>query len=181
MLPSAVAMLPTPRATRGGSGTETVAVLNHSSHPSLEQAVEISQGEMPRELTSWDEAPGSWQLASTRSFLARTRSFSEEALFAAPEQAGADNPFGKYTAAITRHERALGQPAPAPTITGARGGKKLNPAFVEWMMMLPPGQVTAVPGVTVNEMLAMLGNGVVPAQAAAALRFLLTREAVSGA
>lgn len=188
MLPSAVAMLPTPRATRGGSGTETVdllptprsvfrtsrgAVLKHSSHPSLEQAVEISQGEMPRELTSWDEAPDSWQPASTGGI-------SEDALFAAPKQVAAASLFGKYTAAITRHERALGRPAPAPTITGARGGKKLNPAFVEWMMMLPPGHVTAVPGVTVNEMLAMLGNGVVPAQAAAALRFLLTREAVSG-
>jgi DNA (cytosine-5)-methyltransferase 1 len=84
----------------------------------------------------------------------------------------------QYTAAIARHERALGRPAPPPTITGTRGGKKLNPVFVEWMM-LPAGHVTAVPGVAVNDMLRLLGNGVIPPQAVAALRYLLTAEAVT--
>lgn len=58
-------------------------------------------------------------------------------------------------------------------MTGARGGQQLSPAFVEWMMGLAAGWVTAVPGVSRNEQLKMLGNGVVPQQAAAALRWLL--------
>ncbi len=40
-------------------------------------------------------------------------------------------------------------------------------------MGLPDGWVTGVPGLTRNEMLKALGNGVVPAQAAHALRLLL--------
>lgn len=40
-------------------------------------------------------------------------------------------------------------------------------------MGLPAGHVTAVPGLSQNEQLKLLGNGVVPAQAAAALRWLL--------
>ena len=47
------------------------------------------------------------------------------------------------------------------------------PSFVEWLMMLPEGWVTDVTGLTRNELLKMLGNGVVPAQCAAALRAFL--------
>lgn len=39
-------------------------------------------------------------------------------------------------------------------------------------MGLPAGWVTDVPGITRNDMLKMLGNGVVPQQAAAAIRHL---------
>ncbi len=39
-------------------------------------------------------------------------------------------------------------------------------------MGLPPGWVTDVPGLTRNDQLKILGNGVVPAQATAALRLL---------
>ena len=46
-------------------------------------------------------------------------------------------------------------------------------------MMLPEGWVTDVPGITRNEALRALGNGVVPAQAASALTLCLSRaEAV---
>lgn len=41
------------------------------------------------------------------------------------------------------------------------------------MMGLPEGWVTGVPGITRNQMLKMLGNGVVTQQAAAALTHLL--------
>lgn len=58
-------------------------------------------------------------------------------------------------------------------MTGQRGGQKLSPLFVEWMMGLPAGHVTAVPGLTQNEQLKILGNGVVPQQAEAAIRYLL--------
>lgn len=71
----------------------------------------------------------------------------------------------------------LGRRAPAPTITGRLGNPKLSPYFVEWLMGLPAGHVTAVPGLTVNQQLKALGNGVVPAQAAAALAWMLAREA----
>lgn len=80
--------------------------------------------------------------------------------------------FGRYALAITRWERVMGRPAPAPTVTGPRGGTRLNAAFVEWMMGLPDGWVTGVPGVTWSQQLRMLGNGVVPQQAAEAIRVL---------
>jgi len=41
-------------------------------------------------------------------------------------------------------------------------------------MGLPEGWVTAVPGLNRREALRMLGNGVVPQQAAAAVRVLLS-------
>jgi len=48
-----------------------------------------------------------------------------------------------------------------------------NPEFIEWMMGLPAGWVTEVPGLTRNQQIKALGNGVVPQCAAAALRQLL--------
>ena len=83
--------------------------------------------------------------------------------------------WGDYAAAIARHEQALGRPAPAPTEPGPKGNPRLSAAFVEWMMMLPAGWITDVPGVTRTEALRMLGNGVVPPQAAAALRDMKQR------
>lgn len=46
-------------------------------------------------------------------------------------------------------------------------------------MMLPAGWVTAVPGISRPQQLRALGNGVVPAQAAAALRAFLDDETAS--
>ncbi|MGW4488863.1 hypothetical protein ACWEOE_34125 [Amycolatopsis sp. NPDC004368] len=66
-----------------------------------------------------------------------------------------------------------GQAAPVPTVLGRRGGAVLNPALPEWMMGLPTGHITAVPGLTRADMLRLAGNGVVPQQATAALRYLL--------
>lgn len=61
---------------------------------------------------------------------------------------------------------------------GPKGGPRLNPVFVEWMMGLEPGHVTdPAYGLTRNEQLKLLGNGVVPQQAAAALTHLLGRTA----
>lgn len=48
-------------------------------------------------------------------------------------------------------------------------------------MGLPDGWVTDVPGMTRNAALHVLGNGVVPQQAAYALRLLLARTAVAAA
>jgi DNA (cytosine-5)-methyltransferase 1 len=87
--------------------------------------------------------------------------------------------WGQYEAAIHRWESILGRAAPAPTETGKRGGQRLSPAFVEWLMGLPEGWVTAVPGVGRNAALRLLGNGVVPAQGAAAYRHALIMSRVS--
>ena len=76
-----------------------------------------------------------------------------------------------YADAIRRWERILGRVAPLPAIEGRE-----NPEFVEWMMGLPAGHVTDVPGITRNESLKALGNGVVPQQAAEALRVMLSWE-----
>lgn len=83
--------------------------------------------------------------------------------------------WGEYVAAIARHEQAFGRPAPEPTEPGPKGNPRLSARFCEWMMMLPAGWVTDVPGVTRNQALKALGNGVVPPQAAAALRLMLNR------
>ena len=82
----------------------------------------------------------------------------------------AANRWGDYAPAVARWETVIGRPAPAPTEPGAKGGHRLSPRFVEWMQGLPAGHVTDVPGITRNNALKALGNGVVPAQAAAAYR-----------
>jgi DNA (cytosine-5)-methyltransferase 1 len=81
--------------------------------------------------------------------------------------------WGPYQPAIRRWERVLGRPAPVPTVTGARGGRKLNPALPEWMMGFPAGWITDVPGISVNDALKLAGNAVCEQQATAALRWLL--------
>lgn len=87
--------------------------------------------------------------------------------------------WGKYAASIARWE-AIHGPAPAPTMTSPRSGnQQLSPAFTEWMMGLPTGWITDVPGTTRNEALKACGNGVVPQQAIAALRHMLAQQAVS--
>jgi hypothetical protein len=58
-------------------------------------------------------------------------------------------------------------------------GQRKGDQDVEWMMGLPAGHVTDVPTLTRNEMLKMLGNGVVPQQAAEAVRWLLSRQGVA--
>lgn len=62
-----------------------------------------------------------------------------------------------------------------PRIPGKRN-PQLNPAFVEWLMGLPEGHVTDVPDLTRNKQLRILGNGVVPLQAAAAVLYLLQMQ-----
>jgi len=80
-----------------------------------------------------------------------------------------------YAEAIARHEAVMGRRAPAPTEpTGRNGGHRLSPRFTEWMMGLPDGWVTdPAIGITWQEQIKACGNGVVPQQAAAALRDML--------
>lgn len=83
--------------------------------------------------------------------------------------------WGAYAPAIARWERVTGRPGPDPTEPGRTGQPRLSPRFVEWLMGLPSGWVTAVPGLTRARQLRLLGNGVVLQQGAAALRELLDR------
>ncbi|MBV14579.1 MAG: hypothetical protein CL505_05850 [Actinobacteria bacterium] len=84
-----------------------------------------------------------------------------------PERGGSQVGWGDYADAIARWEWASGRCAPAPVTDS-----KLSSRFVEWMMGLPDGWVTGA-GLSRSQELKMLGNGVVPQQAAAAYGWLL--------
>jgi DNA (cytosine-5)-methyltransferase 1 len=88
--------------------------------------------------------------------------------------------WGPYTAAVERWERVTGRRAPSPVRHDGRDGNpRLNPELTEWMMGWPASHVTdPIIGLTRAEQLKACGNGVVPQQAEAALRELLTREGV---
>lgn len=87
---------------------------------------------------------------------------------------GGHTDWGSFGPAVRQWERILGRLAPAPTEPGPNGSGRLSAKFTEWMMGLPDGWVCDVPGVSRNGQLKMLGNGVVPQQAEAALRAILT-------
>lgn len=84
--------------------------------------------------------------------------------------------FGTYAPAIARWERVTGRAAPPPTNPPRRAGGKpqLSARFVEWLMGLPDGHVTG-PDLNLSRerQLRMLGNGVVPQQAALAVHTLI--------
>jgi DNA (cytosine-5)-methyltransferase 1 len=86
--------------------------------------------------------------------------------------------WGEYEPAIRRWEQVLGHPAPPPAEPGPGGRPRLSAAFAEWMMGIP-GLVTGVPGLPRTAVLQIIGNGVVPHQAAA-LRLLAEIAAVPG-
>jgi DNA (cytosine-5)-methyltransferase 1 len=93
-----------------------------------------------------------------------------ESATAGPGERGVD--WGISAAAVTRWERVLGRPAPAPTQVGRRGGPVLSAVFVEHLMGLPRGWMTDLP-LPRTAQLRALGNGVVPQQAAYAVSLLL--------
>ncbi|WP_416447021.1 DNA cytosine methyltransferase [Leucobacter sp. HNU] len=81
--------------------------------------------------------------------------------------------WGRYADAIARWEHITGRPAPAPTLIHESGGTRPAPAFLEWLMGLESRWITnPLIGLTANQELAALGNGVLPLQAAMALRML---------
>lgn len=88
--------------------------------------------------------------------------------------AGAGTDWGKYAGAVHRWERVTGHPAPWPTVpTGRAGRERMSAELPEWMMGLPPGHITAVPGLSWKDQVKAAGNGVCPQQAALAFRHLL--------
>lgn len=84
------------------------------------------------------------------------------------------NQWGKYEPAIRCWE-SLTRPAPAPTEPNKNGNPRLSAAFSEWMMGWPAGWVTdPAIGISRNDQLKIVGNGVCPQQAVAALTYLLS-------
>ena len=82
--------------------------------------------------------------------------------------------WGKYAPAIARWE-SLTRPAPPPTEPNKNGNPRLSAAFSEWLMGWPEGWVTdPAIGISRNDQLRIVGNGVCPQQATAALRMLLS-------
>ncbi|WP_431893323.1 hypothetical protein [Micromonospora haikouensis] len=82
--------------------------------------------------------------------------------------------WGVYATAVARWELLLDRPAPEPTQPGRHGRPVLAPPFVEWLMGLDRHWVTHPPlALPRTAALRVLGNGVVPQQAATALRLLL--------
>lgn len=88
--------------------------------------------------------------------------------------------WGRYASAVLRAQRVVGRPAPASVVAGPRGGRLLSPHFVEWLMAWPEGHVADVPGVTVEDALRILGNGVSPPPAELALPQLHDRLTTEG-
>lgn len=87
---------------------------------------------------------------------------------AEPRERSGSFAWGRASAAVERWER-LTRPAPHPL-----RGRMTSPLWVEWLMGLPEGWVTAAIEDPLDQ-LRILGNGVVPQQAALALRHLLPR------
>lgn len=78
--------------------------------------------------------------------------------------------WGRYAHAITRWEHITARPAPAPALLSDHAGPRPAPEFVEWLMGLPSGWVTdPAYGLTPNQQITALGNGVLPLQATNAL------------
>lgn len=88
--------------------------------------------------------------------------------------------YGDYAPAIARWEQITGRVAPPPSTPSRRAGGKpqLSARFVEWMMGLPDGHVTG-PDLDLprEHQLRLLGNGVVPQQAALAVGTLVNEVA----
>lgn len=78
--------------------------------------------------------------------------------------------YGRYEPAVRRWETKTGTIAPPPTDLNPKGEPRLNVEFVEWMMGLPKGWVTGVPGLSRAHQLKAIGNGVVPQQAVYAIQ-----------
>ena len=85
-----------------------------------------------------------------------------------PESGNGSEGFGVYQPAIQRWSGQLGRRAPNPL----DGDGRLSHHFVEWMMGLDQGWVCDL-GLSRTAALKMLGNGVVPQQAALAVDLLL--------
>ena len=103
------------------------------------------------------------------------RQGAEHPIFDGGERVFSRFDWGDYEPAIQRWE-ALTRPAPNPVEMNRNARPRLSAAFSEWMMGLPLGHVTGVPGLSRTAQLKAIGNGVCPQQAAVALQQLLAMK-----
>lgn len=161
--PLSQVLLPTPRATDGAKGCPA----QRGSHGDLtlpSAAVRIPARTLPTPTGSDGRGPGRHGTggADLRSTIVH---LSE------PVQLDKAR-WGDYAAAVARWEALVGRPAPEATQLGRHGKPVLAPRFVEWLMGLERGWVTDL-DLPRTLALRVLGNGVVPQQAAAAIQLLL--------
>ncbi|AWH13768.1 DNA methyltransferase [Mycobacterium phage DillTech15] len=154
-------LLPTPRA-RDGRGLDA----NPQGGPSLPQAAVDNLLPTP----SASDGTGGGQHPDRRA--GHSQQLCDYALLDGTSQ------WGKYAAAIERWEQVTGRPAPSPTEPNRNGNPRLAAAFPEWMMGWPAGWVTEVPGISRNDALRIIGNGVCPHQAHTAIRLLISVSVV---
>lgn len=191
-------MLPTPRASRGAATTETAYALGgrrvDDGRPQGEVVFPALFALPCEELAATPDgaadAPGVVVALPTPAAAdsirgsdwrrdKRPRSGGDDLVTAtARVESDTTSQWGKFAAVIARWEHHLGRPAPSAVEPNNNGRPHLSAAFVEWMMGLPAGWVVGrLPGTGKADSrpaeLRMLGNGVVPQQAAAALRMLL--------
>ena len=170
---------PVPQPRRSSTAIAELTGPHTAPHP--KRLVPRHHGELPArrnavQLGVRDDAPrcGTAAAADTASVGHRhTRPASERGMATPAVASDPPRDWGQFTPAVHRWETTLGRRAPGAVDDRGR----LNPAFVEWLMGLPAGHVTDVPGLTRNQQLKALGNGVVPQQAEAAIRLLHQRAA----
>ncbi|SHQ58395.1 phage DNA methylase [Mycobacteroides abscessus subsp. abscessus] len=164
MLPDVVAaLLPTPAASDGARGPDYARVgRDGSGGDDLITTVFRTLALLPTP-SACDSSGGGQSLDKRQG---HTRQLVDYALLDGTPR------WGKYEPAIRRWE-AITREAPSPTEPGARGNPRLAAQFSEWMQGWPLGWVTAVP-ISRSAMLRIIGNGVVPQQAVAALCWLLS-------
>lgn len=158
-------LLPTPAASRSG----------RNQSPSPGAAIRPSLDSITSLLPTPAAADG--QRGQDYARASRDGSGGDDLITAAVKAHNA-NQWGKYAAAIERWEH-LTRRAPNPTEPNRNGNPRLNPAFSEWMLGWLLGWVTELIElglISRNDALRIIGNGVVPQQAIAALRWLLSLE-----
>lgn len=157
--PPVGALLPTPTA-RDSKGAGLPREGGPTLHDALLPTPAVNDMCAGKDVAQWD----AWTAAMRElhgNGNGHGRSLSVEARRYADE-------LGPYAEACARWAELVGRPVPPPTDEEGR----LSARFVEWMMGLPDGWVTAVDGASRTRQLRLLGNGVVPQQAAAAYRML---------
>lgn len=92
-----------------------------------------------------------------------------------PDSPADDPRLREYRDRLKLWERLTGFPMPEPEEDSPKGGRRLSARFGEWMMDLPPGWVTGVPGLARTAQIRILGNGVVPRQGRIAIHSLTGR------
>lgn len=159
-------LLPTPTASRIDAETEESWLAKTEQLLADDQGVKtVSLGLAVRSMKTKSELT----TTAHQSTIIDSELFDDETVKSYSES---EMNWGKYAAAIKRWEN-LTRPVPEPTIPH-KDKRRLNPKFVEWMMGLDDGHVTGH-GLSIAQELKMLGNGVVPQQARAAITQLLER------